>query len=151
VWPPGVAPEVAPFCHRRLPETMLTGSTGPNPERDSLPELYGLRRPLSPGGGDGLGGRGEGDRAHHRQTDVVMSPRRDVDPIVLRSILTAVRDHRSVEVNYQSMNESRTDPALAQHHATCIRLRWFTFRASGRANTSSKSESRAVNLHGPSS
>jgi hypothetical protein len=40
----------------------------------------------------------------------VLTPRREVDPIVLRAILGAIRENRSVEIHYQSMNRERADP-----------------------------------------
>ena len=48
---------------------------------------------------------------HVPDTDIVLTPRRDIDPDVLRSVLSAVRDHRSVNVHYQSMSKERPDPA----------------------------------------
>lgn len=42
--------------------------------------------------------------------DIALTPRRDIDVSVLRTILSAVRDHRSVEVHYQSMSKHRPDP-----------------------------------------
>jgi len=44
------------------------------------------------------------------QTDIALTPRRDVDPDVLRKILHAVRETQSVEILYQSMNRARPDP-----------------------------------------
>lgn len=43
-------------------------------------------------------------------TDVALTPRRAVDGAVLREILAALREGRSVEVLYQSMNAARPDP-----------------------------------------
>lgn len=47
-------------------------------------------------------------------TDIALTPRRDIDVAALRSILSAVRDHRSVEVLYQSMSKDRPDPTWRQ-------------------------------------
>lgn len=43
-------------------------------------------------------------------TDIALTPRRDIDANVLRTILGAVRDVRSVDIHYQSMNRERPDP-----------------------------------------
>lgn len=43
-------------------------------------------------------------------TDIALTPRRDIDAEVLRTILGAVRDVRSVDINYQSMSKDRPDP-----------------------------------------
>ena len=42
--------------------------------------------------------------------DVALTPRRDIDATVLRAVLSAVRDNRSVEIHYQSMSKDRPDP-----------------------------------------
>src|SRR5690242_3297957 len=41
--------------------------------------------------------------ANPPQTDIALTPRREVDSGVLQAILGAVREHRSIDVNYQSM------------------------------------------------
>lgn len=43
-------------------------------------------------------------------TDIALKPRRDIDAKVLRTVLSAVRDHRSIDVHYQSMSKDRPDP-----------------------------------------
>ncbi|NEJ95413.1 helix-turn-helix transcriptional regulator [Rhizobium ruizarguesonis] len=43
-------------------------------------------------------------------TDIALTPRRDIDAGVLRTVLSAVRDRRSVDVRYQSMSKERPDP-----------------------------------------
>lgn len=43
-------------------------------------------------------------------TDIALTPRRDIDVAVLRTVLGAVRDHRSVDIHYQSMSKDRPDP-----------------------------------------
>lgn len=43
-------------------------------------------------------------------TDIALTPRRDIDAAVLRTVLSAVRDHRSVDIHYQSMSKDRPDP-----------------------------------------
>lgn len=43
-------------------------------------------------------------------TDIALTPRRDIDSGVLRTVLSAVRDHRSIDVHYQSMSKERPDP-----------------------------------------
>ncbi|TGD61604.1 WYL domain-containing protein [Tabrizicola sp. WMC-M-20] len=42
--------------------------------------------------------------------DIAMMPRRKVEAGVLRSVLAAVRDGRSLEIQYQSMSRDRPDP-----------------------------------------
>ncbi|MDO7836854.1 WYL domain-containing protein [Sphingobium sp. HBC34] len=43
-------------------------------------------------------------------TDIALTPRRDIDAGVLRSVLSAVRENRSIDVQYQSMSRERPDP-----------------------------------------
>jgi hypothetical protein len=43
-------------------------------------------------------------------TDIALTPRREIDAAVLRAVLGAVRDHRSLDVYYQSMSRDRPDP-----------------------------------------
>lgn len=43
-------------------------------------------------------------------TDIALTPCRDIDDAVLRTVLGAVRDHRSVDIHYQSMSKDRPDP-----------------------------------------
>lgn len=43
-------------------------------------------------------------------TDIALTPRRDIDAAVLRTVLGAVRDHRSVDIRYQSMSKDRPEP-----------------------------------------
>lgn len=42
--------------------------------------------------------------------DIAATPHRDVDTSVLRSILAAIREMRSIEILYQSMSRQRPDP-----------------------------------------
>ncbi|MDQ6436336.1 WYL domain-containing protein [Mesorhizobium sp. LHD-90] len=42
--------------------------------------------------------------------DVALTPKRDVDGDVLRAVLNAIRNRRSIDVMYQSMNPQRPDP-----------------------------------------
>ena len=44
------------------------------------------------------------------KADVALTPKRDIDIEVLRKVLDAVRDGKSIEVFYQSMNRERPDP-----------------------------------------
>jgi len=48
--------------------------------------------------------------SHPPETDVALNPHRRVDITVLRDLLQALRSERSVEILYQSMNESRPRP-----------------------------------------
>lgn len=43
-------------------------------------------------------------------SDIALTPHREVDPRVLRAVLDAMRDKQSIEVLYQSMNVRRPDP-----------------------------------------
>lgn len=47
-------------------------------------------------------------------SDIALSPRRKVDPHVLRCVLAAIRDRRSLDVLYQSMGTQRVDPMWRQ-------------------------------------
>jgi hypothetical protein len=44
------------------------------------------------------------------ETDIALTPKRDIDAGVLRALLVAVRDGRSIEVHYQSMSRVRPEP-----------------------------------------
>lgn len=59
--------------------------------------------------------------AHPPQTDIALTPRREVDSAVLQAILGAVREGRSLEIYYQSMSRERADPMW----------RWMTPHAFG--------------------
>ncbi|MFB9982379.1 helix-turn-helix transcriptional regulator [Mesorhizobium kowhaii] len=48
--------------------------------------------------------------ANQPETDIALTPRRKVDADVLKAVLQAVRENRSLEVYYQSMGSRRTDP-----------------------------------------
>jgi hypothetical protein len=72
----------------------------------SDPDIYLSRlRSLA----EGLVGASDSWISHPPQTDIALTPHRDVDPNVLKTILTAIREKRSVEVNYQSMNNQRSE------------------------------------------
>lgn len=60
--------------------------------------------------GEGLTSPGESWIANPPQTDIALTPRREVDAGVLQAILGAVRGVRSIEIYYQSMNRERADP-----------------------------------------
>jgi WYL domain len=59
---------------------------------------------------EGLTDPGDSWIANPPQTDIALTPRREVDPIVLRAIIGAIRENRSIEIYYQSMNRERADP-----------------------------------------
>ena len=59
---------------------------------------------------EGLTDGGDSWIANAPQTDIALTPRRAVDPMVLRAILGAVRENRSIEIFYQSMNQQRAEP-----------------------------------------
>jgi len=60
--------------------------------------------------GEGLSAPVESWIAHPPETDIALTPKRDINTDVLRAILEAVRDHRSLEIHYQSMSKQRPDP-----------------------------------------
>ncbi|QCM13689.1 transcriptional regulator (plasmid) [Agrobacterium tumefaciens] len=60
--------------------------------------------------GEGLSAPVESWIAHPPQTDIALTPKRDIDTDVLRAVLNAVRDGGSIEILYQSMSKQRPDP-----------------------------------------
>lgn len=60
--------------------------------------------------GEGLAMPVESWIANPPQTDIAITPKRDINTDVLRAVLEAVRDRRSIEVLYQSMSKQRPDP-----------------------------------------
>lgn len=60
--------------------------------------------------GEGLSLPVESWIAHPPQTDIAITPKRDINIDVLRVVLEAVRERRSLEVLYQSMSKQRPDP-----------------------------------------
>lgn len=59
---------------------------------------------------EGLIEPGESWLANPPQTDIALTPRREVDSGVLQAILGAVRESRSLEIRYQSMSRERAEP-----------------------------------------
>ncbi|MEY9772131.1 hypothetical protein ABIA14_004472 [Sinorhizobium fredii] len=59
---------------------------------------------------EGLADPSESWISHAPEIDVALTPRRAVDSDVLKAVLEAVRERRSIEVYYQSMGSRRTDP-----------------------------------------
>ncbi|WP_316228051.1 MULTISPECIES: WYL domain-containing protein [unclassified Bradyrhizobium] len=60
-------------------------------------------------------------------SDVALTPKRDINMDVLRTMLAAVRDQRSLEIFYQSMNRERPDPMwrrITPHAFGYDGLRW---------------------------
>tara|TARA_R110002124_G_scaffold183401_4_gene350812 strand:- start:43050 stop:43955 length:906 start_codon:yes stop_codon:yes gene_type:complete len=63
------------------------------------------------------------------EADVALTPKRDIDIEVLRSVLDAVRGVNSIEVFYQSMNRQRPDPTwrrITPHAFGYDGFRWHT-------------------------
>lgn len=61
------------------------------------------------------------------QTDIALTPHRAVDPAVLRAVIDALREQRSLEVHYQSMSADRADPVwrrMTPHAFGHDGLRW---------------------------
>lgn len=76
---------------------------------------------------EGLADPAESWIAYPPETDIAMTPRRAVDPEVLKAVLSAVREGRSIEVYYQSMNSRRADPVwrrMTPHAFGYDGLRW---------------------------
>jgi hypothetical protein len=44
------------------------------------------------------------------ETDIALTPKRDIDAGVLRALLVAIREGRSIDVHYQSMSKVRPEP-----------------------------------------
>ncbi len=44
------------------------------------------------------------------ETDIALTPRRDIDATVLKALLGGVREARSIDIHYQSMSRTRPDP-----------------------------------------
>jgi predicted DNA-binding transcriptional regulator YafY len=77
--------------------------------------------------GEGLTTPAESWIAAFPDTDIALTPRRDVDVDVLREILRAVRDRQSIEILYQSMSANRQDPTwrrVSPHAFGYDGLRW---------------------------
>jgi predicted DNA-binding transcriptional regulator YafY len=63
------------------------------------------------------------------ESDIALTPKRDIDGKVLRCILHSVRDRKSVEIFYQSMNRDRPDPMwrrITPHAFGYDGFRWHT-------------------------
>ncbi|CAK0747715.1 WYL domain-containing protein [uncultured Gammaproteobacteria bacterium] len=61
--------------------------------------------------------------------DIALSPKRDIAPAVLRALLAAVRDGRSIDVLYQSMSKLRPEPMwrrVTPHAFGFDGFRWHT-------------------------
>jgi predicted DNA-binding transcriptional regulator YafY len=62
-------------------------------------------------------------------SDIALTPKREIDTNVLRAILNAVREKRSVEICYQSMNKLRPEPIwrrISPHAFGYDGFRWHT-------------------------
>jgi predicted DNA-binding transcriptional regulator YafY len=59
---------------------------------------------------EGLAKPAESWIGYHPDSDIALTPHREVEPTVLRAVLDVMRDGKSIEVLYQSMSEIRTDP-----------------------------------------
>jgi hypothetical protein len=76
---------------------------------------------------EGLAEPSESWIAHPPQTDIALTPRREVDARVLKAILGAIRENRSVDVRYQSMSGRRAEPIwrrMTPHAFGYDGLRW---------------------------
>lgn len=59
---------------------------------------------------EGLAEPGDSWIANPPETDIALTPRREVNAELLKAVLQAVREKRSLEIYYQSMGSRRTDP-----------------------------------------
>jgi hypothetical protein len=59
---------------------------------------------------EGLTSPSESWIANPPETDIALTPRREIEASVLGTVLGAVRSSRSIEIYYQSMNRERPDP-----------------------------------------
>ncbi|WP_410052273.1 WYL domain-containing protein [Bradyrhizobium sp. SZCCHNRI30512] len=76
---------------------------------------------------EGLTEPGQSWIASLPQMDIALTPRRDVNVMVLKSVIGAIRDRRSIEVYYQSMNPERADAMwrrITPHAFGYDGLRW---------------------------
>ncbi|MCV3243847.1 putative DNA-binding transcriptional regulator YafY [Mesorhizobium robiniae] len=76
---------------------------------------------------EGLAKPAESWIGYRPDTDIALSPHREVDPIGLRAVLDAMREGKSIEVLYQSMSDTRTDPVwrrMSPHAFGSDGLRW---------------------------
>lgn len=79
--------------------------------------------------GEGLSRPEESWVAHVPEIDIAVTPHRIIDTAILRSVLTAMREHRSLDVCYQSMNTKRPDPVwrrITPHAFGYDGFRWHT-------------------------
>lgn len=60
--------------------------------------------------GEGFSRPGESWLSRVPDIDIALTPHRNIDTAVLRTVLMAMRDRRSIDVLYQSMNTKRPDP-----------------------------------------
>lgn len=77
--------------------------------------------------GEGLTEPGQSWIANPPQMDIALTPRREVDAIVLRAVIDAIREHRSIEIYYQSMNPERANAIwrrITPHAFGYDGLRW---------------------------
>lgn len=78
---------------------------------------------------EGLTAPAESWIAQSPEADTALTPKRDIETEVLRAILHTVRDHRSIEILYQSMNSVRPDPVwrrITPHAFGYDGFRWHT-------------------------
>ncbi|MBZ9989939.1 WYL domain-containing protein [Mesorhizobium sp. BH1-1-5] len=59
---------------------------------------------------EGLAKPAESWIGYRADTDIALTPHREVEPVALRAVLDAMRDGKSIEVLYQSMSDIRTEP-----------------------------------------
>lgn len=79
--------------------------------------------------GEGLARPEDSWVAHVPEVDIAVTPHRLIDTTILRSVLMAMRERRSLDVCYQSMNTKRPDPVwrrITPHAFGYDGFRWHT-------------------------
>ncbi|MER9353320.1 WYL domain-containing protein [Mesorhizobium sp. M0025] len=71
-------------------------------------------------------------------SDIALTPHREVNTAVLRSVLDAMRDKKSVEVLYQSMSRVRTDPVWRRMSPHAFGYDGFRWHARAYCHTDAK-------------
>jgi predicted DNA-binding transcriptional regulator YafY len=78
---------------------------------------------------EGLAKPSESWIGYRPDSDIALTPHREVEPTGLRAVLDAMRDRKSIEVLYQSMSSVRTDPVwrrMSPHAFGYDGFRWHT-------------------------
>ncbi|MBB2819277.1 UNVERIFIED_ORG: hypothetical protein GGD51_000526 [Rhizobium esperanzae] len=103
--------------------------------------------------GEGLSMPVESWIANPPKTDIALTPKRDINTDALRAVLEAVRDHRSIEILYQSMSKQRPDPVWRRITPHAFGYDGFRWHARAFCHIDSKFKDfllpRALEAHAP--